>query len=747
MKIIFVGTYPPRKCGIGTFTNNLVKAIAENFRVRDISNNIDIVAINDQEQTYNYPSEVKRVIRQNEINDYINAAQYINYSGADICFIEHEFGIFGGESGVYILTLINRLKIPLIVTLHTVLKEPSFIQKAIVQEIGKRADKIVVMSSRAVEFLVNIYQIASDKITIIEHGVPSVKILHPDTVRKKFNLENKKVLLTFGLLSRNKGIETVIRALRYVVDKHKDVLYIVLGTTHPIVLRHYGEEYREYLLRLVKEYKLENHVTFYNTFVTDENLMEFLIACDLYITPYLNEAQITSGTLSYAIGAGAAVISTPYWHAQELLAENRGKLFNFNDHIQLAEILNDLLDNPSKIEQLRRNAYVYGQKLSWNKIGYEYIKLSEQCIAKHVRATVEKEQLFDPLLLPEFSLNHILRLTDDTGIVQHAKYGIPNLKEGYCLDDNSRALLLTLKVYDLTKDSTALKLMPIYLSFIHYMQNEDGTFRNFLSFNRQYLDDVGSEDCFGRTIWALGYLIHKSPNDAYHQLGKEIFDLSRKKFNSLKYPRGIANTIIGISYYLKTFPADDFMLKTLYDLNSKMVEMYQKHSDSNWKWFENSLTYDNGILPYALFCSMGVYKDEKMISVAIESAKFLESVTMRKGYLTPVGSNGWYVKGGQCAEFAQQSIDVMSMVLMFNEAYSVTKDKEYLNKMFKSFMWFLGENDLNIPIYDFETNGCNDGLEKFGVNRNQGAESTIAYLISHLTVLNTIKLEYEYENN
>lgn len=747
MKIVFVSTYPPRKCGIGTFTNNLVKAMAENFKVRDISNNVDIIAIDEQGQSYNYPSEVKRVIRQNEINDYINAAQNINYSGADICFIEHEFGIFGGESGVYILTLINRLKIPLIVTLHTVLREPSFTQKAIIQKIGKRADKIVVMSRRAMEFLESIYQVPSEKITIIEHGVPSVKILHPDTVRKKFNLGNRKILLTFGLVSRNKGIETVIKALKYVVDKHKDVLYIVLGTTHPVVLRTYGEEYREYLLRLVKEYKLENHVTFYNTFVTDENLMEFLMACDLYITPYLNEAQITSGTLSYAIGAGAAVVSTPYWHAQELLANNRGRLFNFNDHIQLAEILNELLDNPEKIEQMRKNAFVYGQRLSWNKIGYEYIKLAETCIATHIKTSFEETYLFDPQLLPEFTLSHILRLTDDTGIVQHAKYGIPNLKEGYCLDDNARALLLTLKVYDLTKDSIAFKLMPIYLSFIHYMQNEDGTFKNFLSFNRQYLDEIGSEDCFGRTIWTLGYLINKSPNDAYHQLGKEIFNLSRAKFNLLEFPRGIANTIIGISYYLKTFPTDDFLLKTLYDLTNKMVAMFEAHSDSNWRWFEDTLTYDNGILPYALFCAMGVYKDERVISVAIESAKFLESVTMRKGYLTPVGSNGWYMKGGECAEFAQQSIDVMSMVLMFNEAYTVTKDKEYLAKMFKCYMWFLGENDLNIPLYDFETGGCNDGLEKFGVNRNQGAESTIAYLISHITVLNTIKLEYEYDSN
>lgn len=744
MKLAFISTYPPRKCGIGTFTNNLVKAITENLNSTDVSVNSFIIAMNDQEGNYNYPPEVRYTINQNEQQDYINAANHINFSDADICILQHEFGIFGGESGLYILPLINRLQMPLIVTFHTVLKEPTFTQKAIIQEISKEAVKVIVMSKKAVNFLEEIYGVPGDKIKIIEHGVPSGKFLHPELVRQKFNFENKKVLFTFGLLSRNKGIETVIKALPEVTEKHKDVIYIVLGNTHPNVLRANGEEYREYLLRLVKELKLEKNVYFFKNFVSENQLLEYLHAIDIYITPYLNEAQITSGTLSYAIGADAAVISTPYWHAQELLADGRGMLFDFNDHKQLSNILNNLLDNPEKLEVLRNNAFTYGQKLKWPKIGAQYLKTATEARKKYSFIHEDRKHSLDPLLLPDFTLEHLIRLTDDTGVVQHAKFGIPNLKEGYCTDDNSRALLTALKAYDIRKEKQVLKLMPVYLSYIHYMQNDDGTFRNFLSFNRNYLDEVGSEDCFGRTIWALGYLIKESPNDSYYQISKEIFLNSVNQFEKLVYLRGIANTIIGISYYLKSFPTDEVMLGKLYNLSMKLVNSYNSSREEGWEWFEDILTYDNGILPLSLFHTAEIIKDEKIIDTALKTAEFLEKITMKDGYLSPVGNQGWYKKGNPCAKFAQQSIDAMAMVLMFYRAYLVTKDRNYINKMFSCYMWFLGENELRIPLYDFETGGCNDGLEEYGVNRNQGAESTIAYLLSHLTVLDAFRFEFEY---
>jgi len=745
MKFAFIGTYPPQKCGIGTFTHNLIKSVADNFGYNNLFPNLYVIAVSDNEQDYKYPPEVSYVVNQNNQRDYVSAAKFINYNKADVCVLEHEFGIFGGESGVYILSLVSRIEIPLIVTFHTVIREPTHIQKIIVQELSNKAFKVIVMSKKAVKFLLEIYNIPENKIEVIEHGVPVGKVFDRETTREKFNFKNKTALFTFGLLSRNKGIETVIKALPKVVEKHKNLLYIVLGNTHPKVISHFGEEYREYLLRLVKEYGLEDYVYFYKNFVPEELLMEYLYASDIYITPYLNEEQITSGTLSYAIGAGTAVISTPYWHAQELLADGRGVLFDFHNHEQLSKILLDLLDNPRKIEQLREAAIEYGHKLTWPKIGAKYIKVGKNAMENFSYTQKEKHTILDPYLLPDFTLAHIKRLTDDTGIVQHAKYGIPNLKEGYCLDDNARALLMTAMTQHRNKTDETVNLMPIYLSYVHYMQNEDGSFRNFLSFSRNYLDEIGSEDSFGRTIWALGFLIYSFPKDSYHKLGLDIFNKSISFFKNLKELRGIANTIIGMSYYLKRFPEEGMIKDLMYEMTNKLIDIYNKEKSDDWKWFEKLLTYDNAIIPLSLFHAAEIFDKEPILKVAIETTAFLESVTMKDGYLKPIGSNGWYRKGEAIAEYAQQSIDVMGMVLLFFKAYELTKEKKYLNRMFTSYMWYMGKNVLDIPVYDYESGGCNDGLEEYGLNRNQGAESTLSYLISHLTVLKAFEFEYEYE--
>ncbi len=745
MKFAFIGTYPPQKCGIGTFTHNLIKSVADNFAYSDLYPNLYVIAVSDGEHDYKYPSEVSFVVNQNSQRDYISAAKFINNNRADACILEHEFGIFGGESGVYVLSLVSRIEIPLIVTFHTVIREPSHIQKVIVQELSSKAYKVVVMSKKAVKFLLEVYHIPEDKIEIIEHGVSLGKVYDRETVREKFNFTNKKALFTFGLLSRNKGIETVIKALPQVVSKHKNILYIVLGNTHPKVLSRYGEEYREYLMRLVKDLHLEDYVYFYKNFVSEDVLMQYLYATDIYITPYLNEAQITSGTLSYAVGAGAAVISTPYWHAQELLADGRGILFDFNDHEQLGKILLDLLNDESKIENLREAAAEYGHKLKWPKIGAKYIQVAKSAVRNYSFIQKEKRTILDPLLLPDFDLSHIKRLTDDTGIVQHAKYGVPNLKEGYCLDDNARALLVLAMAYHKKRTNDAASLMPVYLSFIHYMQNEDGSFKNFLSFNRNYLDEVGSDDCFGRAMWALGYMINNYPNESYHKTALDIFLLSLRYVKNLKNLRGIASTIIGLSYYLKKFPEDNNAKTMVYEMTNKIIDKYNLNKSDDWNWFEDILTYDNAIIPLSLFHASGLFLDEKIIEVAVESSAFLENVIMKNGYIKPVGSKGWYRKGGECADYAQQCVDVMGMIMLCLKAYKVTRKKKYLDDMFTSYMWYLGQNELSIPVYDYETGGCNDGLEDYGLNWNQGAESTISYLVSHLTVLNAFELEYEYE--
>lgn len=733
MKISVIGTYPPRECGIGTFTKNLFDSITSIKSDAGPTSSF-VVAINDNGLTYEYPEEVKLSISQEEQTDYLEAATLINLSGADVCILEHEFGIFGGQDGIYILPLLYRLNIPLIVTLHTVLKTPSYNQKAVMNEICKIAQAIVVMSQTAVDMLTADYQLPAEKIAQIAHGVPDIQFDRIQT-KKEFKLSTKHVLLTFGFIGRNKGIEIVLKALPEVVAKYPQLVYIVLGKTHPSVIRHSGEEYRVYLTGLVKKLGLEKHVVFLNEFIDQEELFKYLSASDIYITPYTSEAQITSGTLSYAIGAGNAVVSTPYWHAAELLADGRGRLFDFNDSVALTKLFLELLDHPEQMHELRRKAMAYGREITWPRIGEKYLELSEQVAESRVEIASERETILDPLTLPPFLLDHVQRLTDDTGIIQHAKYGIPNLKEGYCLDDNSRALLMVLMTYKRNKHPLALKLSPTYLSYINYMQNADGTFRNFLSFNRNFLDEVGSEDSFGRTIWSLGYLLGNAPNDAYYQTGRDIFFDSVPNFIKLKSIRSIANTIVGICHYLKSNPSDEGMIQLLTILTERLIAEYDIHQKDGWNWFESLLAYDNAFLPLALLHSAEFLADERIRQVAMASMDFLTNITLVNGYLSVVGNQNWYKMDSERSMFAQQPLDALAMVLMFHQAFRLTKDQEYIPKLYTCFMWFLGENDLRVSLYDYETKGCCDGLEKNGVNRNQGAESTLACLISHLSVL------------
>lgn len=733
MKISFIGTFPPRECGIGTFTKNLFDAMMAAPDAEGPNQGL-VIAMDDHGQHYDYAGEVKLTIRQEEQADYLQAANFINISGSDVCLLQHEFGIFGGRNGIYILPLLHRLKIPLIVTLHTVLKNPSYTERAVMIEICKIAQSVVVMSRTAIAMLVEGYGVPENKIIQIAHGVPDIQFDHREA-KKEFKLTSSYVLLTFGFIGRNKGIEVVLKALPAVVTRYPQLVYIVLGKTHPNVLRHSGEEYRTFLLGLVKKLGIEKHVIFLNEFINQTELFKYLAASDIYITPYTNEAQITSGTLSYAVGVGSAVISTPYWHAAELLSEGRGRLFPFNDVQALSAVFLELLDNPEAMKELRSNAYNYGREITWPKIGVEYSKLAEKMVAEHPDVLAETETILDLLTLPPFLLDHVQRLTDDTGIIQHAKYGIPNLKEGYCLDDNARALLMVLMTYKRNKHPLALRLSPTYLSYINYMQKPDGMFRNFLSFNRNFLDEVGSEDSFGRTIWSLGYLLGNAPNDAYYQTGREIFFDAAPNFVKLKSIRSIANTIVGICHYLKSNPTDEGMIDVLRQLTGRLMADYELNRTKEWHWFESLLAYDNAFLPLALWHAAEFLNNENVGKMALESMDFLTEITLKQGYLSVVGNEKWYNKDGESSMFAQQPLDALAMVLMFHQAFRITGNQAYIKKLYTCFMWFLGENDLRLGLYDFETKGCCDGLESYGVNRNQGAESTLAYLISHLSVL------------
>jgi glycosyltransferase involved in cell wall biosynthesis len=746
MKIAYISSYPPRECGIATFNHNLLRAIG--FNKKAVSEESFVVAMNDGDShdEYEYPKEVKCVIRQENQKDYILAADYINTSLANACILEHEYGIYGGECGVYILPLIARLQKPLITIFHTILKDPNHMQLTVLREIAKYSSRVVVMSHRAVRFLTSIYGIPYHKIQLIEHGVPDLEPKEDNPVKNSNAFKDKKVLFTFGLISRNKGLETVIEALPAIVKKNPNVMYVILGTTHPGVIRNSGEEYRESLKRLAKTLHVEDNLTFINKFVSEDELYDYLTACDMYITPYLNEAQITSGTLSYAVGAGAAVISTPYWHAQELLSDERGKLFDFKDSNALAEIVNDLFADEQKLKELKANAYHYGLHLRWPSTGDVFVDVLNEAVDKYLsEKEVSGKPIIDPDIMPAFNLAHIKRLTDDTGIVQHAKYGIPNLKEGYCVDDNARALILTILAYQQNKSKVALELLPIYLSYIQYMQCDNGNFRNFLSFKREYLDEIGTEDSFGRTIWSLGYLINNAPNNSYREFAKELFLRSVPHFKDLKHLRGLGNTIIGLTYFIKAHPGDEHIMDQLDKLAEPLKAAYRKNKQGHWNWFEEKMTYDNAILPLALMSYYEISKDQEAYDIAFESMEYLTQKTLINGYLNPVGNDGWlYRDGPEMAIYDQQAIETMAMVLMYFKAYEITHDKTYIKQMYVSYQWFLGENILRIPLFDHETKGCADGLQAHGLNRNQGAESTLAYWISHLVVLKAMEFEYEF---
>ncbi len=734
MKIAYISSYFPRECGIATFTEHLIRAVGLVEEAPEVS----VIAMNDDGQTYEYPPEVSFTIRQQYMHDYLAAAEHINGSGTDLVVLQHEFGIFGGESGIFILSLLGKLKVPYIVTFHTVLKDPSFLQKTIVKEISRHAARIVVMSRLATRFLNEVYGVPEDKVMLIPHGVPDFEKLSIQADVLPEALRHRKVIFTFGLLSRNKGIETVIRALPQVISRHPDVLYVVAGKTHPAVLRHAGEEYRNSLREMIAAAGLDDHVLFVDKFLTENDLFAYLRHSDVYITPYLSETQITSGTLTYAMGAGAAVLSTPYWYAQELLGEGRGRLFGFGKFDELGETLNELLDNPEALHALRSRSLEYGRELQWSRMGARYYQLARKVRNTPRPASVNHPRtLPDPSFLPPLNLSHIRRLTDDTGIVQHAKYGIPNLKEGYCVDDNARALMMTVMVHQhrKTKDAPAPELLPVYLSFIHYMQTPDGNFRNFLSFSRQYLDEVGSEDSFGRTVWALGYLIRYAPNNSYREFALELFHHALCHLDALEHLRGRANAAIGLCHYLKACPSDEGIQARLLTLVQPLVTAWENNRTGEWQWFEKTMTYDNGILPLALLHTAEITGLESLKTLGLQALRFLESTTMTQGYFCPVGNEGWHCEGGECPVFDQQALETMAMVLLYQQAHAVTGDAAYLKKMFTCYRWFTGENVLRVSLYDSETHGCCDGISPHGLNRNQGAESTLAYFISHLAVL------------
>lgn len=731
--VAFLGDYLPRRCGIATFTSDLLTAVATEFPDRQCF----AVPVNDIEGGYDYPAQVRFEIEEQDLSSYRRAVDFLNISNVDVVCVQHEFGIFGGASGSHLLALLRELRTPVVTTLHTLLRDPTVEQLRVMRELIARSTRLAVMAERGRQMLLETYQAPAAKIDLIPHGIPDMPFVDPNFYKDQFGVEGKMVLLTFGLLSPNKGIENVLNALPEILAEFPNVVYIVLGATHPNLVREQGETYRLSLERLAKKNKIQKNVIFYNRFVELEELKEFIGAADIYITPYLNEAQITSGTLAYSFGAGKAVISTPYWHASELLAEDRGVLVPFGDPKAIAREVIGLLRDEVRRTAIRKNAYKLGREMIWSNVAKLYLKSFEA--ARLERAVMSRKSFATKTLdqqpheLPELKLNHLSRLTDSTGIFQHAIFSVPNFSEGYCTDDNARAFILSVLLDELEEEPEHTRtLATTYAAFLHHAFNpKTKRFRNFLGFDRHWLDEQGSEDSHGRALWALGMGVGRSRHRSFQILAGQIFAQALPSVAEFTSPRAWAFSLLGIQEYLQRLNGDRVVTQMRDALTTRLMELFDKVSKTDWPWFEDILAYDNAKLAHALIVSGSATGQKNVLEHGIKALHWLaELQTSESGHFRPVGNNGFYPHGGTQANFDQQPIEAHAMISACLEAYRATSNPVWHEHAQRAFDWFLGWNDLGLELYSSNSGGCRDALHVDRVNGNQGAESTLAFLLS-----------------
>jgi glycosyltransferase involved in cell wall biosynthesis len=730
-RIAFIGNYLPRQCGIATFTTDLCEAVASEYK--GIS--CFAIPVNDNEAGYEYPSRVRFELTEKDIESYRRAADFLNINNVDMVSLQHEYGIFGGRAGGYILALLRELRMPIVTTLHTILREPDPDQRHVLEEIVALSDRVVVMSKRGVDFLKSIYHVPQDKIDFIPHGIPDLQFVDPSFYKDLFGVEDKIVLLSFGLLSPNKGIENVIAALPSIIEKYPNVVYMIVGATHPHIIQNEGETYRLSLQWLAHEKGVEGNVVFHNRFVSLEELVQFIGAADIYITPYLDAAQITSGTLAYTVGAGKAIISTPYWYAEEMLDNGRGALVPFSDPKALAEQVIDLLGNESKRHAMRKRAYMFGRDMIWPQVAKRYMQ-SFECARTERHKRAQTEFAIKPLdkrawELPPLKLDHLQNMTDETGIFQHAVFTIPNYSEGYTTDDNARALIISILLEELGNNE-ANKLATRYLAFLWYAFNQETKrFRNFLDYQRNWLESTGSDDSHGRALWALGIVLGRSNTPNLQDMAGRMFEQSLLAILETTSPRAWAFASIGIHNYIQRYSGDRRAAQVQEELATRLLSLYRENHKDGWNWFEDRLTYCNAALSQAMLLDGETFPNSGFSEVGIESLTWLAELqhsTSEGKHFTPIGTNGFYQKDSERARFDQQPVEAQVMVSSCLEAYRITSDKKWLKEARTAFEWFLGRNDLHLPVYDPITGGCRDGLHSDRVNENQGAESTLAFL-------------------
>ena len=727
-----LGNHLPRQCGIATFTTDLCDAIGAAFSDADCF----VLAMNDAGRRHAYPDRVRFEIAENEIASYRRAADFLNVNSVGVLCVQHEYGIFGGKGGSHVLAMLRELRMPIVTTLHTLLREPNPEQRRAMDELTSLSERLVVMSQHGAGVLQEVHGVADTKIDLIPHGIPSV----PNAIRSKDRLgvEGKSVILTFGLLSPDKGIEHVIDALPVILQRHPDTIYIVLGATHPHVKERHGETYRLSLENRAQRLGVDANIIFHNRYVSLAELTEFLAASDIYITPYNNPEQSTSGTLAYAVGAGRAVISTPYRYAEELLAEGRGILVPWKDPNAIAREVVDLLSDDAKRDAIREKAGAYGCNMAWPVVARRYLETFELARTEHaarLRTVFQAKTLAKrPIDLPELNLEHVRLMTDSTGILQHGAFNVPRYDDGYCLDDNARALILTTLVEDAgTEDPKGVRaLSSRYLAFVnHAFGKGGGRFRNFMSYSRRWVEEQGSEDSHGRALWALGTVVGRSEDPGRQSLAGHLFQAALPVISSFTSPRAWAFALLGIDEYLGAFRGDSNVQSLRERLSEQLLALFRKTRRQDWPWFEDSVTYCNARLSQVLIVSGARMEHEEMTASGLRSLDWLSTIQRSDdGDFAPIGSNGFYHRGGEKAAFDHQPVEACAMVAACLDAWRVTRDDRWMAYARRAFNWFLGENHLQQALYDPTTGGCRDGLHAERANENQGAESTLSFLLA-----------------
>jgi glycosyltransferase involved in cell wall biosynthesis len=736
-RVAIVGNYLPRKCGIATFTTDLCDAIHAEYDATELL----ALPVNDTLEGYNYPDRIRFELSQDELASYRQAADFLNFSNIDLVCLQHEYGIFGGPAGAHILELLRRLHMPVVTTLHTVLREPNADQRIVMEEIAALSDRLIVMSRQSSEILQEVFHVPLSKIDLIPHGIPNVAFTDPSFYKDGFGTEGKDVLLTFGLLSPNKGIENVIHALPSILSRHSNVVYMVSGVTHPHVLRRDGDKYRQSLQNLAKELGVESNVIFRNRFVSPQELVELIGGADIYITPYRHKGQVVSGTLAYALSAGKAIISTPYLHAIELLDEERGVLVPFDDPQAIADKTIELLDHPTARHAMRKRAYLYTRDMVWNRVAQQYMKSFERVYNERLRnprATFSARNTEKALdRLPVVKLDHLYRMTDHTGIIEHAVFNVPNYPEGYSTDDNARALIVAILLEELGRGSPTgtLDLASRYLAFL-WLAFDAVTkrFRNCLSYERQWQEAEGSEDSHGRALWGLGTVLGRTKDAGLRGAAGRLFELAVPAAVEFRSPRACAFALLGLQEYLESFPGDRAALNAAEALANRLLDSYRANRSVDWSWFEKGLAYSNARLPQALIRAGVRSANDAMVSAGLEALDWLSTVQRceTKGHFVPIGSHGFYSTKTEKARFDQQPVEACAAVSAFLQAYRATGKGRWRKEAWTAFNWFLGDNDLQIALYDPTTGGCRDGLHPDRANENQGAESTLSFLMALL---------------